>query len=257
MQPEVLRDIAGMPGFRGLGLLARILFSMPVNTVGRRKVGAPPVAAEVAGAYSDNLSDLVLALAEWTDPAVLMLTREANERVLDIERTVEPRLAGGGAWANIVDWGSKYVGAVVRIAGLLHLAERARLGKPLTIDVVERASAIGDYFAAHALAAFDDMGADSGTRNARSLLAWIERTGVAAFTKREVFRALKCSQMPSAGDFDGPLVVLEAHGYLHVLDPPTRPRKGGRPPSPSYVVHPEVHKPVASVHQLASSRRSA
>lgn len=35
VQPEVLRDIAQMPGFRGKGLLARILFAVPENTVGR------------------------------------------------------------------------------------------------------------------------------------------------------------------------------------------------------------------------------
>ena len=42
VQPEILRDIAGMPGFRGLGLLARILFALPENTVGRRRVGGRP-----------------------------------------------------------------------------------------------------------------------------------------------------------------------------------------------------------------------
>jgi len=43
VQPEVLRDIARMPGFRGRGLLARILYAVPPNTVGRRRVGAPAV----------------------------------------------------------------------------------------------------------------------------------------------------------------------------------------------------------------------
>ncbi|SFO59111.1 Protein of unknown function [Pseudonocardia ammonioxydans] len=42
LQPEVLTDIAGMPGFRGRGLLARILYSVPENTVGRRQIGARP-----------------------------------------------------------------------------------------------------------------------------------------------------------------------------------------------------------------------
>ena len=34
VQPQTLRDIASMPGFRGRGLLARILYSLPPNTVG-------------------------------------------------------------------------------------------------------------------------------------------------------------------------------------------------------------------------------
>ncbi|WP_030438166.1 DUF3987 domain-containing protein [Actinoplanes subtropicus] len=254
VQPEILRDIAGMPGFRGLGLLARILFAVPENTVGRRKVGADPIPTAVAAKYHANLHALVLTLAEWTDPAVLVLTPEANEAVLDIERQVEPRLAPGGAWSHIVDWGSKYTGAVVRIAGLIHLAEHLHdgWGKRIEADTIERAARIGEYYAAHALGAFDDMGSDVATRNARTVLAWIERTNTRAFTKREVFRALKSSQLPTAGDFDGPLSVLEAHGYLRQLDPPAPKRAGGRPPSPSFVVNPEVHQPVATVHPIAA-----
>ncbi|MEU7909168.1 DUF3987 domain-containing protein [Actinoplanes sp. NPDC049118] len=258
VQPEILRDIAGMPGFRGLGLLARILFALPENTVGRRKIGADPIPTAVAADYLTNLHALVLTLAEWTDPAVLVLTPDANNLVLDIERTVEPRLAPGGAWAHILDWGSKYTGAVVRIAGLIHLAENLRdgWGRPVSADTLERAAMIGDYYAAHALAAFDDMGADQSTRNARQVLTWIERTTATAFTRRELFRAVQSSQLKTMADLDPVLAVLEAHGYLRQLDPPTPKRAGGRPPSPSYLVHPEVHRPAATVHTI-DARRSA
>ncbi|MCU7724580.1 DUF3987 domain-containing protein [Actinoplanes sp. KI2] len=258
VQPEILRDIAGMPGFRGLGLLARILFALPENTVGRRKIGADPIPTQVAEQYHAALTALILSLAEWTDPAVLVLTPDANELVLDIERQVEPRLAAGGAWAHIVDWGSKYTGAVVRIAGLLHLAEHLRdgWGKPINADTLTRAAAIGDYYAAHALAAFDDMGADTATRNARHLLAWIERTTTSAFTKREAFRATQTAQIKTMTDLEPALAVLETHGYLRQLDPPAPKRAGGRPPSPSYLVHPDVHRPAATVHPITARRAS-
>ncbi|GIE96680.1 hypothetical protein Ari01nite_41450 [Paractinoplanes rishiriensis] len=258
VQPEILRDIAGMPGFRGLGLLARILFAVPENTVGRRKIGADPIPTQVAADYHAHLHALVLALAEWTDPAVLVLTPDANDVVLEIERQVEPRLAPGGAWSHIVDWGSKYTGAVVRIAGLIHLAENLHdgWGKPVDADTVHRAAQIGEYYAAHALGAFDDMGADTAVRNARTLLAWIERTGMTAFTKREAFRAVQSTQFKTMADLDPALAVLEAHGYLRQLDPPPPKRAGGRPPSPSYLTNPEVHRPAATVHPLAARRAS-
>jgi hypothetical protein len=63
LQPEVLTDIARMPGFRGRGLLARILYSLPENTVGRRRIGAPAVPATIDRAYSASLSRLVVTLA--------------------------------------------------------------------------------------------------------------------------------------------------------------------------------------------------
>ncbi len=71
VQPEVLRDIAQMPGFRGKGLLARILFAVPENTVGRRRIGADPIPGEVADAYAKNLDALVLDLADRREPVVL------------------------------------------------------------------------------------------------------------------------------------------------------------------------------------------
>jgi replicative DNA helicase len=47
VQPEILRAIADMPGFRGRGLLARILYSLPANLVGHRQIGTPPVPEDV------------------------------------------------------------------------------------------------------------------------------------------------------------------------------------------------------------------
>jgi len=258
VQPDVLRDIADMPGFRGKGLLARILFSLPENTVGRRRIGADPVPEPVAATYAANLATLVMSLAEWTDPAVLPLTPDANNRVMDIERAVEPRLAPGGAWSHVIDWGSKYTGAVVRIAGLIHLAEHLRdgWGKPVQADTIDRAALLGDYYAAHALAAFDDMGADRTSRHARHVLTWIERTTTTAFTKRELFRAVRSSQLPTVADLDPALSLLETHGYIRHVDAPRTRAGGGRPPSPSYLVHPDVHgQPAATVHALPDAAR--
>src|SRR5262249_59176147 len=71
VQPEVLRTIAEMPGFRSRGLLARILYSLPVNLVGRRQIGTEPVPEDVREGYAAAVRALVLTMAEWTDPAVL------------------------------------------------------------------------------------------------------------------------------------------------------------------------------------------
>jgi replicative DNA helicase len=71
VQPDVLKAIADMPGFRGRGLLARILYSLPASTVGHRKIRTDPVAEETAAAYDMNVRALVHTFAEWTDPAII------------------------------------------------------------------------------------------------------------------------------------------------------------------------------------------
>ncbi|GIG58766.1 hypothetical protein Lfu02_31380 [Longispora fulva] len=242
VQPDVLRDIASLPGFRGKGLLARILFAVPENTVGRRRIGTEPVTAEVTDTYATNLTRLVCAMADWTDPAALPLTPEANERVLDIERDTEPRLAPGAEWSHIVDWGSKYTGAIVRIAGLLHLAQHLDDGpcRPVTADTLERATILGHYYATHALAAFDDMGADPTVAQARTALVWITRTRTDRLTKRDLYRGTQ-NHFKTAAHLDPVLELLENHGYIRQL-PTSQKVGGGRPPSPTYEVHPELDK---------------
>ncbi|GAA1546815.1 hypothetical protein GCM10009827_078780 [Dactylosporangium maewongense] len=254
VQPEVLRDIAQMPGFRGKGLLARILFSLPENTVGRRTPGARSVPTEVAHAYTRDLGDLVLGLAALREPAVIPLTAEADAAVLAIECDVEPKLCAIGAWGHIVDWGSKYTGAVVRIAGLLHLGDHLNTDKPIDAGTINRAEAIGRYFADHALLAFDDMGADPTVEDARYVLAWIERTATGRFTKRELFSAVARGRFPKAGDLDPALNLLQAHGYIRAEPVPVR-AGSGRPPSPAWLAHPDLTRPTATVRPLSAVAR--
>jgi uncharacterized protein DUF3987/bifunctional DNA primase/polymerase-like protein len=91
-QPAVLQAIAAMPGFRGRGLLARILFSVPPDMIGQRKIGEPATPQPIRDAYSQAVRDLTLTLAEWTDPAVLMLSPGAAALLLGAEQDIEPRL---------------------------------------------------------------------------------------------------------------------------------------------------------------------
>lgn len=122
LQPEVLTDIARIPGFRDRGLLARILYSLPENTVGRRQVGAPAVPASIGRAYSSRLSRMVLVLADHDEPQRQRLCRDADLQILDLERRLEPRLAPHADLAHMTDWASKHT-AIACLAGLLFVAE--------------------------------------------------------------------------------------------------------------------------------------
>jgi replicative DNA helicase len=242
VQPEVLRDIAALPGFRGRGLLARILYSVPADMVGHRKVGEVAIPEPVREEYAAAVQALTRSLAEWTDPAVLTLTPGAAELLLDAERAIEPRLdRDTGDLARIADWASKQIGQVARIAGLLHLATHLRdgWGRQVSDDTMRAALQVGDYYIAHALAAFDHMGTDPVLDSARFLLRWIEREQPERFTVREIFNAVSRSRFAKVGDLETPLALVEDHGYIRRQPDPER--KGpGRPPSPAYLVHPDL-----------------
>jgi hypothetical protein len=157
------------------------------------------------------------------------------------EREIEPKLRPQGEYGLVVDWASKWVGSVLRIAGLLHVAERQG-GTGLAIDEETMAAAleIGDYFRAHALAAFAEMGADPLVEDAVYVLAWIEREALTAFTKRDAHRG--CQRFKKVAEVLPALDLLEQHGYVRRLEPPPGPRPPGQPPSPTYLVNPRLRE---------------
>lgn len=241
IQPSVLTAIARNGAFRGRGLLARFLFAVPPSKVGRRTIGAAPVPAAVRDGYSDLLRGLAHDLADWHDPAVLQLVPEAHNLVLTVARQVEPQLAPTGELGHIADWGSKLVGAIVRITGLVHLAEHPTDGwrRPVDQSSVERAVRIGGYYRAHALAAFDQMRANPAIAEAEYLIDVIRRLGQPTVSRRDLHVAASRSRFPKAQDLDEPLRLLEEHEYLQRQ--PEAPISGrGRPASPTWAVHPTL-----------------
>ncbi|MGO1049187.1 YfjI family protein [Crossiella sp. CA198] len=243
VQPAILDDLARTSLFRGTGLLARFLFSVPVNTVGNRLINPPPVPDYIAARYDINVGALVHALAEWTDPARLAFTAEADALMIELETEIEPKLhPTHGAWASVGDWGGKHAGATARLAGLLHAATHPRdcWTHPITAQTFTDAWEIGDYFAAHALSVFDRLGTDPQIEAARTVLAWISEHGPIAVTKREVFNAHR-ARFKRVDALDPVLDLLEEHGHLQRAPTPDRTGQRGRPPSPTYFVHP-VHR---------------
>ncbi|MEU8133780.1 YfjI family protein [Streptodolium elevatio] len=245
VQPAVLEDIARVKGFEGRGLLARFLYSLPVSLVGRRKILTDPVPEQVADTYARRLGALVLALADWTDPAVLPLTPDANAALVERQEHTERRLADGGLLAHVRNWGGKVDGASVRIAGLLHLAAHEQAWtRPIDADTVQAAGRIGDYFTHHALAVFDLMGADPARDRARSVLDHLRHRKAAVVSKRDLFTGLSRAEFPTTADLDPALALLEDHGWVRAGPGPER-RGRGRPPSPRYETHPSLHSPGA------------
>ncbi|MFJ2632717.1 YfjI family protein [Streptomyces sp. NPDC087422] len=247
VQPQVLDDIGKIKGAKGRGLLGRFLYSLPESLLGHRTSDPAPVPDDVAATYDRNVIALTLALADWTDPAVLQLTPDADTAVRAFQDRLEPKLAArGGSLGHISDWASKLPGAAVRIAGLLHLAQHLDSGhnQPVTADTMHAAVTLADYFAGHALAVFDRMGANEAADRARTVVDLLRANHWPEVSKRDLMVKLSRAEFPTAAELDAPLALLEDHGYLRAL-PALRTAGRGRPPSPRYVVHPYLTDPEA------------
>lgn len=253
IQPAVLVAIAKNPAFRGRGLLDRFQYSQPPSNVGYRRVDAPPVPEGVQSAYEDTVRSLATTLAGWEDPAVLKLSDDAVEVLLDHARDIEPQLQLGGRLGHVRGWGSKLVGATARIAGLLHLGADPENAwrQQVPVEIVINAITITNYFTAHALAAFDAMQADPIVADAEYLLEVIRRMDTDTVSKRDMFSSASRSRFPTATDLDLVISRLEEHGYLDPIPAPPRESRG-RPPSPRWSVNPHL-TPAVTAH-IAESR---
>jgi replicative DNA helicase len=239
-QPGVLAELGDTPQFRDQGLLGRLLFSVPDSLLGHRNNKPAPMPADQEATYQATVKALVLSLAGLTEPAILTFTSEAQEAITELLGDTEPRFRADGDLAHMTDWGGKFVGATVRIAGLLHLAKHLRDGwnKPITADTFADARDLGEYFTAHAKAAYDAIGADPATADAKALLGWARNTASTRFAARDAQPALR-SRFKKVTDLDPALRVLETHGWIRRLPPP--PRTGrGRPAAPAFEVHPSA-----------------
>ncbi len=234
VQPSVIRGLAAKDGFRGRGLLARFLYSRPQSALGDRTVDPPTMPTAIREAYNRALATL---LVECGKQKILVMSPEADRSRSRYQQNLEPRLGPDGDLYVIGDWAGKLVGAVGRIAGVLHVSEHAldlaTMPDAIPVATFERAVTIGDYFLEHARAAFGLMGADEDVEPARRVWAWRCRGGLATFTEREAMRAVAAT----ADDLRPALAVLVEMGLIREQ---TRaaPSGRGRRPSPGFDVNP-------------------
>jgi hypothetical protein len=244
VQPEVIRGLAAEPGFRGRGLLARFLFAMPKSLLGRRVINAPAVPDSVKSDYHANVLALLSLPLEKDSrgeprPYVLQLEPDARESLENFEIWIEPQLSEFGALGSISDWGGKLVGAVARIAALLHMAGLIGCGSqwqaPITRTTIERAIEIGKHLIPNAKATFAEMGADVSVEKSKKVLRWIEHTERASFSQRDAHQAMR-GVFTRPVELEAPLRILIERDFIRMR--PQEQKGPGRKASPVFDVNP-------------------
>ena len=232
VQPDVLHGLMTNGTFHGRGLTARFLYSIPKSNRGNRKFYTNPISDAVKSSYNHLICTL-LVKDEIDEP--LRLTQGATLILEKLYLNTESRFHTD--LAEIESWAGKYTGAVLRIAGLLHIAENN--GIPEFSDVNEQtmknAARIGEYFLEHAKAAHALMGADPVNKQGEYLLSKIQKAQVREFSRRDAMRM--CRGIKTAESIQPVLNRLCEYGYI--APKPTEPVLGvGRRPSEVYLTNP-------------------
>lgn len=255
-QPDVLKGLADKPGFRGRGLLGRFLYSVPHSLVGSRKIDSIPVNVSSRTQYINAVKTLFetgsrLFVESGYQERLLVLSQEAADVLRDYRMSNERDLGPSGKLEFVQDWGGKLIGHILRIAASLHLMEHYQSPDMLEVssETVYSAIRIGEYFKAHAIYAFDVMGASGNSVDAaRRVLSWLRRESRQTFTLREAHQRHKGSY--SKDVIEEAVEVLIEHGYVM---PELVPEHSGpgRKPSPSFMANPEIYSQYSQNIRLA------
>lgn len=240
VQPKVIEGMVSNPVFKGRGLTARFLYSMPRSLVGKRPFFTEGVPQELSLQYRELIGDLLddAVPPESEGPGIIRLTAGARQVIAQFYEHVESELVG--EYEDINEWAGKIVGTTARIAALLWRAdyqmEFCTEENCFEIDeeTMCRAVAIGEYFIRHALAALNLMGADNLTKDCKYLIEIVRKKALREFTLREIMRL--CQRFKKKEQLLPVLDHLSDFGYIREK---TEDHDGrGRPASQSYLVNP-------------------
>ena len=244
VQPHVLGALIAHPIARAQGLISRFAFAIPTSQLGTRSMDPPRVPAGV----HERWAQTVRHVADKTDitPKTggsvgnvgaslntsfkLNLSLPAIQLLRELRAEQEPRLAHTGDLRPVADWIGRHAGRVARIAALLHLAESAE--GEIGASTMLAALAIGDYLLAHGVAAL--TGPDEKVRRS---LQWLSARARSTVSLRELHRG----PLGARGSTEDALALAEGLTQYGALRPIPAVHSGpGRPPSPTYEIHPHL-----------------
>lgn len=243
VQPRVLCGLMQNKTFRGRGLTARFLYSMPTSFVGKRRYRTNPIPDEVYRRYEQRIRNM-LQEEYPKNPVRITLSEEADRLIEYFAEELEPRLKD--EYADIADWAGKLIGNTHRIAGLLCRASVERYDllesqEPLVISAENMRNAIrlARYFLEHAKAAYSLMGADDTAKQCQYVLAAIKDNGLTEFKCRDIMRL--CRSFKKVDELQPILDHLIDYGYI-APDEKTVWKGKGRPPAQMYLVNPKIYE---------------
>ncbi|MGE1118330.1 YfjI family protein [Bacillus altitudinis] len=214
VQPQVLRDVP--LAFQERGLMQRFLYSFPNSMVGHRKVDPNPIDVYIKETYLSNIRQLLEL--NPSEPIQLKFSEEAALMEKQIRQEIEVMLREGELLADLKEWGSKLAGQLIRISGLFHIAEHvnSKVDKiPTYIDVstLNNTRKLMMYFIMHAQIAYDAMGVNVDSEDAKYLLKYLIINDKRSYSKREVFQGTK-GTLKNAKRFEAAVAELEERYFI-------------------------------------------
>lgn len=212
VQSSVIQDIP--QEFTNRGLTQRFLYSFPTSYLGYRDVRPETIKKDLIKKYEKSIKTLLEFEIKSNEP--LLLSDEAIDLLEEQMKEIELMLRNKNMNIGMVGWLSKLTGNIVRIAGLLHIADAIddleSMPKVISKTTLKKAFILKEYLICHAERAFGIMGVDERIEDLKYLLDVIKEKSInkksLELTYREVFESTK-RRFKSATVFKRKLRELE------------------------------------------------
>ncbi|MEK3719274.1 phage NrS-1 polymerase family protein [Paenibacillus sp. FSL H8-0034] len=249
VQNDKLKGVLSNRSLHGQGLFARFLYAIPDSLAGKMTPRGASIPCEVETTYHSmvtlllnrkpathggnkiDLTELVLnevrgKLSEEDEPAqTLRFSQEAGEVYDRLSMKVQPYLRDDThLTSDLRSWLSKLVGRVMRIGGLLHMAEHAdqeELPEEVAASTVEAAVRLEEYLYAHTLKAFGQASEGVHAEKQKYILQALaiaqgNDTLIKWFTPTNIWNLLKRKGYAKVTYMDKDLQELVDRNYLLV-----------------------------------------
>lgn len=214
IQPQVLANMADKKAFTGNGALERYLYALPIGNVGYRTFRDTKIDGHLQTRYSNLIYNL-LCIPMPEKPHCLTLDTPSKEMFHNFRTEIERELRADGKLYICIGWGGKLAGYTLRLAGLMHVAEHDNIDHLIIQkNTMKNAITLARLLMEHTVTAYNMMGADAETKDAKSILEWLMAVRVTRFTKSEIINAMKNMQAGKKDNLKKALQLLVEYNVL-------------------------------------------
>ncbi len=228
MQPCTQAKMWAIEDFRDRGLLARFLWSVPKDLVGKRVMDVPPVKVDTLNRYNSNVAKLleICHTSEHTKPQEINLSDKSRKYLYEYKGQQEPEyLEGGQLNGSIKTWALRLPGKAAKIAGLLKIATDLEDEQPsqyIEISTLKNAIELCDYFLKHYACLCDNVNIKKEESLPSKILNKIETEHLQTFSTRDIYRPLG----KSSEETEKALQLLKISGFVR-KNPVTNNKSSG------------------------------
>ena len=231
-QPTVLSEVMRDRMLDGRGFLARLFYINVTVPSMHRSFQSSPIPPEVKTEYRNLVYSLLDRPADQL--VTLRLTPDAVERMDRFCRDLETFLQRDHR--DMREWGSKFTGLVLRIAGLLQTvySEETSIG----LNIIECAIRIGSYALEQAMFAYTVIDTDETIEKAMHVVSRMKKARITQISRADLYQKCRGRFFRNVKELDPVLELLEQHGYIRTE---LIPYNGiGRPPGSLIRINPLV-----------------